>query len=87
MGDKRTKTNSEPESSSPFTWHGSMVKRVAGTTFPRLARALALAIAVVAGAAAPPFAIAAGETSAEIIFAIKPKHLNFYRQSTSLLIT
>jgi phospholipid transport system substrate-binding protein len=67
MGDKRTKTNSEPESSSPFTWHGSMVKRVAGTTFPRLARALALAIAVVAGAAAPPFAIAAGETSAEFI--------------------
>ena len=74
MGDKRTKTDSErihrldePERSSPFTRHASMLKRVAGTTFPWFARALTLAFAVIAGATAPPLAIAAGETSTEFI--------------------
>jgi phospholipid transport system substrate-binding protein len=73
MGDKRTKTNSErirrleePERLS-LHWHGSMVKRVASTTFRWFARARTLAFAVIAGAAAPPLAIAAGETSAEFI--------------------
>jgi phospholipid transport system substrate-binding protein len=44
-----------------------MVKRVASTTFPWFARALALAFAVIAGAAATPLANSAGETSAEFI--------------------
>jgi phospholipid transport system substrate-binding protein len=74
MGDKRTKTDSErihrldePERSSPFTRHASMLKRVAGTTFPWFARALNLPFAVIAGAAALPLAIGAGETSTEFI--------------------
>ena len=74
MGDKRTKTDSErihrldePDRSSPVTWHGGMVKRVAGTTFPWFARALNLPFAVIAGAAALPLAIGAGETSTEFI--------------------
>ena len=44
-----------------------MVKRIAGTSFPWFARALTLALTVIAGAAAPPLATAAGETSAEFI--------------------
>jgi phospholipid transport system substrate-binding protein len=44
-----------------------MVKRIAGTSFPWFARALTLAFTVIAGAAAPPLATAAGETSAEFI--------------------
>jgi len=74
MGHKRTKTNSErihcrdePERSSPFMCRGNMVPRVAGTTFPWFARALTLALAVIAGVAASPLAIAADETSAEFI--------------------
>jgi phospholipid transport system substrate-binding protein len=48
-------------------WRGNMVQRVAGTTFPWFARALTLTFAVIAGAAAPPPSIAAGETSTEFI--------------------
>ena len=91
MGDKRTKTDSErihrldePERSSPFTRHASMLKRVAGTTFPRFLRALTLAFAVTGSAAAPSLGIAAGETPAEFIQTLGKDLLADIRSAASL---
>ena len=91
MGGKRTKTDSErihrldePDRSSPVTWHGGMVKRVAGTTFPRFLRALTLAFAVTGSAAAPSLGIAAGETPAEFIQTLGKDLLADIRSAASL---
>jgi phospholipid transport system substrate-binding protein len=74
MSHKRTKTNSErirrrdeQDRSSPVTWRARAVVRVGGTAFPRFLRAFTLASGVIAGAAAPSLATAAGETPVEVI--------------------
>jgi phospholipid transport system substrate-binding protein len=91
MGEERTKTNSErihrldePDRSSLVTWHGGMVKRGAGTSFPWFARALTLAFAVTASAAAPLLGIAAGETPAEFIQTLGKDLLAEMRSAASL---
>ena len=72
MSDKRTKTNSErihrldeQDRPSPVTLRAGAVKGVVGA--PRFLRAFTAAIGMIAGAAAPPLAIAVGETPAEFI--------------------
>jgi len=91
MGGKRTKTNperihrlDEPDRSSPVTWHCGMVKRIAGTTFPRFLRALTLAFAMTGSAATPSFGIATGETPAEFIQTLGKDLLAEMRSAASL---
>jgi phospholipid transport system substrate-binding protein len=74
MSDKPIKSNlerihrrDEQDGSSLVTTHDGAVKGMAGTAFSRFVRALAVAIGVIAGAAAPSLATAAGETPAEFI--------------------
>ena len=75
MSDKRTKTNSErihlpdkQDRSSPVTPRARAVKGVGGTAFPRFARALTVAIGVIAGPAAP--SLEADQTPAAFISTI-----------------
>ena len=91
MSDKRTKTNSErihrldeQDRSSHVAWHAPAVKRVPGSAFPRLLRALTLAFGVTAGAVAPSLAPAADETPAAFISTIGNDALAEMRSTASL---
>ena len=91
MSDKRNKTNLEPvhlpdgqNRSSSVTRCADAVERVGGIAFPWFARALTLALAVIAGAAALSVAIAAGETHTEFIQTIGNDTLAEMRSSASL---
>jgi phospholipid transport system substrate-binding protein len=92
MSDKRSNTNSErtdllDEQSrcpSPGTGHSGAVKRVAGTTFARFAKAFTLGLAVIVSAAATSLAVAAGQTPAEFISTVSNDVLAEMRSSASL---